>query len=148
MVFKIDQQVFYVPLTFLVMVFDFDFVHSELWQNVKVYNNQPMLAKQHGVCPETCPGYDTHLFFVPLQQMRETFDAETLDFLDDVVPPGYRINEKYTVGAKKENRFRAAFRPESSQVLWDPLRVLCHPYFRSLQRPPAEGKIIPYVFEL
>lgn len=145
-IFKVRELVFYVPLTFLVQLFDFDFAHSALWRNTKVYSNQPQLATQHGVSPDTAAGYDPHLFFVPMVDMN-VFDRDTLSFLKDVVPPGFRMNEKYTVGSKKETRFRAAHVPKTKELL-SAVQILQHPYFENMRTPPKIGKLVPFVFSV
>jgi hypothetical protein len=139
-----EGKMYYVPCVFLVQIFDFDFASSGTYLNAKVHQNQPGLKLQHGICPDTTPAYDSHLFFTGLQQYSK-FDTEIKDFLNVVVPSGYRMNEKFVCKVKptsekpKPMSYRLQY---GNHPVPHPCDLLSHPIFDCFQHKPLSGQIL------
>jgi hypothetical protein len=153
MQYNVDGITYYVPMVgFLIQLFDFDFAFTQKWQNRKVLDQQPGLAKRHGIGLETPTAYDYHLFFTSFQCQNHVFDTDTRYFLNDMVPHGYRMNQKYTVGKSLKqpngNRFRMSYAKRMDGEVPSGLSILQHPYLQSLAHRPPVGQIWPIVWTL
>lgn len=138
---------FFVPLLFVVQIFDFDFSFSQTLRNTKVTQSQPKLRQLHGIGPDTGSQYDSHLFLTAFQHCRH-LHTDVLQFLDDAVPKGFRVDEAFTCHIatpkdpkkKKGKSFRIQYKHH--RKVPTPETLLRHDFFLDLMETPPFGSMI------
>lgn len=153
MMFQVDDTMFYVPMVGLIaQLFDFDFTQTRHWKNKKITSQEPVLSKRHGIGRETPRAYDYHLFFTSFQCQNHQYDIDTRVFLNDMVPNGYRMNQKYTVGKSAKqansNKYRMSYKQRHSGEVPEGIRILDHPYFDEYRVKPSQAEMWAYPFVL
>lgn len=133
--YDIDGVMWYVPMVGVtIQLFDFDFAQTDAWKNAKIARQSKGLATKHGIASDSLVQYDTHLFLTSFQSLGHQLDERTRQFLNDMIPKGYRMNQKHTVGKSSKpnaNRFRLSYRTDidHAEALCTPLEVIQHPFF-------------------
>lgn len=153
MQYDVDGTIFYVPMVgIMIQMFDFDFASYDHVRNRKVVDQGMELARKHGIGPKTPSAYDTHLFFTSFQCQAHQLDDDTRTFLNDMVPTGYRMNQKYTVGKSARNpngnRFRMSYKRRDSGDVPERTFIFDHPFLQVLTHRPEQGTIWPVVWRL
>lgn len=153
MQYDVDGTIFYVPMVgIMIQMFDFDFASCDRVRNRKVIDQGADLARKHGIGPQTPSAYDSHLFFTSFQCQGHQLDDDTRSFLNDMVPTGYRMNQKFTVGRSvrnpQGNRFRMSYKRRDAGDVPERTFIFDHPYLNVMTARPEHGTVWPVVWRL
>lgn len=141
-------QTFFVPAPYVIRLFDFDCAYVPCkFENKKIAQIPDLQRIIFGASPEMAQTYDVHTFFVVLREL--PWPSEIEDFLDLVIPPGFRIGEKNTGYSRAQHLQLPDLQQETSMLrlvdhaddLLTATELLQHalfrPYGAAPHNPPA-----------